>query len=133
MSKTCRKYLSSLGIAKIGRDGVKELKTKQPVFRIICEPFFLKLTGKYPICLGVHFIRSTKHHFDFNNATQIIADLFVSYGFVPDDDCDHLYIYPIPHDYIHAKNLPDLIPLCHQSLAYSYDKLTPGIYIKYLG
>lgn len=69
---------------------------------------------EYPIKIGFHFVRQTKHRFDFHNAVQIIADLMVAHDFIEDDDMDCF----IP------------VPLKKNGRWYSYDKENPGVYIK---
>lgn len=46
-----------------------------------------------PVSLEFTFIRSSLRRFDFINATQIICDLMVEYGYFPDDDS--VYICPV--------------------------------------
>ncbi len=67
-----------------------------------------------PYLVGMHFVRKSRHKFDFNNMTQIIQDEMVHNGWITDDNCDEMFP----------------IPLFKNNLAYTYDKLNPGVYIK---
>lgn len=49
--------------------------------------FLRMIRGKeYPLRLQFHYIRDTKKDFDFNNASQIVQDLMVEHGWLPDDN-----------------------------------------------
>lgn len=67
-----------------------------------------------PILVGMHFVRKSKHKFDFNNVTQTIQDEMVTHGWLSDDNCDIM--------------LP--LPLFINNSCYTHDKLNPGVYIK---
>jgi hypothetical protein len=64
--------------------------------------------------ISFHFVRATKHKFDFHNMVQIIADLLVAHDFIKDDDMDHF----IP------------MPFKVKGEWYTYDKENPGVWIK---
>ncbi len=72
----------------------------------------LSITGS--ILIGMHFVRKSRHKFDFNNVTQTVQDEMVKYEWLSDDNCDIM----IP------------IPLLKNNSFYTYDKLNPGVYIK---
>jgi hypothetical protein len=119
-SKTVVKYLRNLGIQQysLRRKEIKGYKIRPNLFEEFRSDWF-KLTGEgrpNPIVVGIHFVRGSKHKFDFHNATQIIADLLVAHDFIDDDDMDNF----IP------------IPLKHKGLWYSYDKDNPGVYLRVL-
>ena len=119
-SKTVVKYLRLLGIQRYSvRDKeVRGYKTRDNLFENTRSPWF-KLLGEGrpdPIVVGLHFIRGSKHKFDFHNATQIIADLMVAHDFISDDDMDSF----IP------------MPLKIKGKWYSYNKECPGVYISVL-
>jgi hypothetical protein len=67
-----------------------------------------------PYLIGMHFVRKSKHKFDFNNPCQTIQDEAVTYGYVEDDNTDEM----IP------------IPLNINGHWHTYDKVNPGVYIK---
>ena len=47
-----------------------------------------------PYFIGMYFIKSTKHRWDFVNPVQTIQDEMVKYEWIEDDDVKN--IYPIP-------------------------------------
>ena len=113
-SKTVRKYLQKQGIVKysVREKKVVDYKTRDNEFAKN-EKFFTQL-GKAPHKIGFHFVRGSKHKFDFHNAVQILADLMVAHGFIPEDDMDHFIPFPYKKE----------------KLWYSYDKTNPGVWIK---
>lgn len=117
MSKTVKKYLRSFGIQTFSsrKKEVKGYKTIPMTFPVE-ELRDLLLNKKYPIILGLHFVRGSKHKADFINACQILLDLMTAFDLIPDDDMDH--IFPIPFE------LEDKL--------YSYNKEKPGVWIKIL-
>ena len=116
-SKTVKEYLRTLGIMRFSssRKEVVKFARKDNDF-LLCKEYFDKYMVEKPHEIGFHFIRRTKHSFDFNNATQIIADLMTAHGFIEDDDMDNFLPYPMK---INGK-------------AYTYDKENPGVLIKIL-
>ena len=76
--------------------------------------FLAKTNGIEPIIIGFHFVRASKHKFDFGNACQIVQDLMVKHRWIKDDNMDFL----IP------------MPFLINGIWYSYNKLNPGVYIK---
>jgi len=116
-SPTVKKYLRGLGIQSFssGRGEVKGYVRRDNEF-LACKPFFDKHLTEKPFEIGFHFIRGTRHKFDFNNATQIIADLMTAHNFIEDDDMDNFLPYPLKID----------------GKAYSYDKENPGVLIMVL-
>ena len=114
-SKTVARYLRSLGIQHFSssRKIVKEYAaTDRPnVFR---ESFGDWVKPEGQVVIGFHFVRGSKHKFDFGNACQIIHDLMSAHDFIEDDNID--YLVPIPYK--------------KKGLWYTYDKENPGVYIK---
>jgi len=49
---------------------------------------------KLPLIVQLYFIRSTKQQFDFNNISQILADLMQEYGWINNDNLDNLIVIP---------------------------------------
>lgn len=115
-SKTVKKYLQKMGIQRFSSSKkiVIGYKTRQNEFAEILKDF--NFNYESPIVLGFHFVRSTKHKFDFHNAVQIVADLLVAHNFIEDDNMD--YFIPMPFK---MKNQ-----------WYSYNKENPGVYLKIL-
>lgn len=114
-SKQVRQYLQGLGVKKYStRHGVTGYKTRPNLFRDAITPY--GGLYDYPVILGMHFVRSSRRRFDFNNASQIICDLLAAHGFVEDDDCDHLYP----------------VPMWRNGGFYSLDKHAPGVWLAVL-
>ena len=57
---------------------------------------------KFPLYIGIYYIRKTQSRFDFDNATSTVMDLIVSNSWIEDDNCD--YVLPIPLGYHVDKN-----------------------------
>lgn len=119
-SKTVKKYLSNLGIQRYSclRKEVIGYKTKPNIFlnEVVPQIKILLQNREPPFEVGFHFVRGTKHKFDFNNANQLIADLLVAHGAIEDDNMD----YFIPYAFKMNNNF------------YSYDKENPGVWIRIL-
>jgi hypothetical protein len=116
-SKTVKNYLTDLGIQRYSasRKEVVGYKTKPNKFEELREIFNKALEGKEPpIEIGFHFVRKTKHKFDFNNANQIIADLLTAHGIIEDDNMDCFIPY--------AFKMNDKF--------YTIDKENPGVYLQ---
>jgi hypothetical protein len=116
-SKTVQNYLRSLGIQRYSSSKkiVVKYARKDNEFQK-CSAYFDKYLVEVPHEVGFHFIRGSKHRFDFNNASQILADLMTAHDFIEDDDMDNFLPYPMKID----------------GKAYSYDKENPGVLIKIL-
>jgi len=71
---------------------------------------FLKMVGdkSFPLRVKFRFVRGSRRKFDYVNPLQTVQDIMQKYGWIPDDDSDHLF------------------PLLE---GYSYDKQQPGVYI----
>ena len=81
------------------------------------QNFLDMIRGKvYPLFLEFHFVRATKAGWDFNNMSQLVCDMMVKAGWVPDDNVKILF--PVPP-------MPPLKP-------YSIDKKNPGVFIRVL-
>jgi len=116
-SKTVVKYLKSLGIKRYSskRKEVVHYINKKVVLPTYKKDWDKEIKNKkYPYLIGFHFIRGSKHKFDFHNAVQILADLFTAYDFIEDDNMD--YFIPLPY----KKN----------NKWYSYNKEKPGVWIR---
>lgn len=115
MSKTVKKYLRAHGIQTFSssKKTVTGFKTIPMTFPI--EELKEELKSKtWPLMVGMHFVRGSKRKFDYNNATQIVADLLTAFDIIPDDDSDHFYA----------------VPFIMNGTYYNYDKENPGVYIK---
>lgn len=108
-------YLRSFGISHYSssKKTVDYFKTKEPSFptKELRELF---KDSSFPTIIGFHFIRESKHRWDFHNAVQIVLDLLTALDIIPDDNMD----YVIPQClWINEKH-------------FSYDKENPGVIIK---
>jgi hypothetical protein len=114
MSKTVKKYLRSYGIQTFSsrRKEVKGYKTIPMTFPVE-ELRELLSDVEYPVVLGLHFVRGSRHKFDFHNACQIILDLFTAFEIIPDDNMD----YVIPRAFKIDDNY------------YSYEPKNPGVWV----
>lgn len=75
--------------------------------------------NKKPYIIGLHFVRASKHKFDFNNCNQTIADIIKkdkkkNWFWVEEDNMDEVIFVPFEID----------------GKLYSYNKENPGVYIK---
>jgi len=114
-SKTFAKYLRNLGIQHYSpsKKEVKEYKTRINIFRDIFEKNNWVKPDKQ-ILLGMHFVRATRHKFDFINAAQAPLDLMTAHDFIEDDNMD--WVVPVPFKM--------------NDKWYTYDKENPGVYIR---
>lgn len=117
-SKSVKKYLADLGIQRYSssRKEVVGYKTKPNIFERDIVPQILELLKdkEAPYEIGFHFVRKSRHSFDFNNANQLIADIMVAHNCLEDDNMD----YFIPY----AFKINDRF--------YSYNKENSGVWIK---
>lgn len=120
MSKTVRKYLQALGIKNysVSKKTVERYKTESRVniFDLSILPMREALRHEDPpYLIGLHFVRGTKHKFDFINTAQIIFDLLVAHTVIQDDSMEYLIPYALQ---ISGKY-------------FSYDKEDPGVIIEF--
>lgn len=115
-SKTVVKYLRFLGIQtySASKKEVKEYKdpSRLNIFRVICNTLIKEPI--YPVLIYTHFVRDSKRKCDFNNMTQILADLLTAHDFIPDDNMDYIYF----------------VPWLIDGEFYSVDKLQPGVWMR---
>ena len=82
--------------------------------------FKKKLAKKQkPYKIGFHFVRGSKHQYDFVNPVQTVQDLMVTYGWLEDDNVDIMLPFPLEY--------PE-----KSSQFSSYNKTEPGVYIEIL-
>lgn len=116
-SKTVKKYLSNLGIQTYSTSKKTVVGyVKRPNLFEQLRPEFEKLLKNQnpPFNVGLHFVRDSKRTFDFNNASQIIADLLVAHNIIEDDNMNYFLPYPLKIN----------------NQAYTIDKKNPGVYVK---
>lgn len=110
--KNSKQYVGS-GRLIMSKTVQKYLKEFEHQWKVIPDCF---KNSTYPVKVGLHFVRGTKHKFDFHNMVQGVADLMVKYSWIKDDNMDYFIPFPLEID----------------SKYYSYDKDNPGVYIKIL-
>lgn len=90
-------------------------KESQESFEFHREAFLEKLSKlEKPYKVGFHFIRNSKHKYDWVNPVQTIQDLMVEYEWIDDDNVEEMI--PIPFKVKGAYS--------------TYDKENPGVKIK---
>ena len=116
-SKTVQKYLRKHGIQhySCSKKTITTYKTIPMTFPVE-ELRSLFERAKYPIVIGMHFVRDSNRSFDFNNANSLIMDLLTAFDIIEDDNMDICYPQVLLIDGKH----------------YSVDKNNPGCYITIL-
>ena len=114
--KTVTKYLRALNIQNYSASkktvkGYRDVN-KPNLFKQAVGDYFKD--RKYPILLGLHFVRNSRRSFDMSNACHIIHDLLTAHGYIEDDNAKCL----IP------------FPLMLNGHWYSIDKKNPGTWLK---
>lgn len=66
-----------------------------------------------PYFIGFHFVRKSKHKYDFINPCQTVQDLMVQYGWIEDDNTTIMYPVPFKIDGRYE----------------TYNKDEPGVYV----
>jgi len=121
--KTVKEYLKkfnirSMDVNKNMYERVTVYKNKNNLFYREFFKYFNSLKEhpnfNYPIICKMHFVRGNNQRFDFNNMSQMIADMFTAHSFIKDDNMDFF--------------LP--IPLKMDNKWYSVDKDNPGVFIQ---
>lgn len=116
-SKTVTKYLRSLNIQSYSLKNKYIKEYKDPNRPNLFKEYFKNwIKPNNQVLLGFHFVRGSKHKFDFGNACQIIQDLMVAHDFIEDDNMNWL----IP------------FPLANKMDWFSYNKENPGVWVKLL-
>lgn len=115
-SKTVTKYLRSFNILQFSSSKkiVKYKRNCPNIFEEEFSKYFRDIDRTKPILVYFHFVRNSAHKFDFNNATQIISDLFTAHDFIEDDNMD--YFIPMPFKI--------------NGVWYTYSKASPGVWVK---
>lgn len=116
-SPTVNRYIRSLGIQNYSasRKQVKGYATRRNEF-LDTKSYFEKYLTVKPYKVGFHFVRGSRHKYDFNNANQIIADLMTAHDIIEDDDTTVFLPFPLEIDGKYD----------------SYSKENPGVFIKIL-
>lgn len=112
-SKSVQKYIRSFGIMSYSSKH-KTVKLVNKKSENLFAKYFEGVSFSNPLKIGFHFVRGTKHKFDFTNMVQIIADLFTAHGFIEDDNMDCFLPYPLEKE----------------NRYYSFDKNNPGVWLE---
>ena len=107
------KQRTAKGFMVMSKTVQKYLKEYEKHWTDIPDEFQSLVASNYPIVVGMHFIRGTKHRWDFHNMVQGVADLMVKHKWIPDDNVDFF--------------MPEAIEI--EGEFYGYDKDNPGVYI----
>ena len=74
-------------------------KATEQTFRDNKDKFHAMLEGKEkPYMVAFHFLRGTRHKWDFVNAVQTLQDLMVLYEYLEDDNTCEMYPVPLEID-----------------------------------
>lgn len=104
------------GRFSIESKAVKKYKSDTKKFWEENRKLFSSLISKQgtPLTIGFHFVRGTKHKYDWVNPLQTVQDLMVDYKWIEDDNTDVIIPFPLL--------------INNQFSSYSKDK--PGVWIK---
>ena len=114
-SKTVKAYLKAFGIKSFDsrKREVEYYKTIPMTFPLEdLQQFFKDLPVNAPVKVGFYFIRGSRHRADFQNLVQLLADLFVSFRLIEDDNMDYFLPFPLEIEgkyYHHDKESPGVI------------------------
>lgn len=73
-------------------DLVIKYKEQNNGYFVANKPLWKRISSKvdYPYLLAFYFVRSSNTRFDFDNAKQIILDMFRNHEYIPDDCSDYV-------------------------------------------
>lgn len=108
------KQRTAKGFMVMSKTVQKYLKANEEQWKAIPDEFRALTEEHFPIVVGMHFVRGTKHRWDFHNMVQGVADLMVKHGWIPDDNVDYF--------------IPQILWI--EDLHYSYNKENPGVFIE---
>lgn len=116
-SPSVNKYIRTLGIQtySASRKTVKGYVNKPNEF-LKTKEYFDKYLKEKPYKIGFHFVRGSKHKYDFHNATQLVADLMTAHDIIEDDDTTVFLPFPMEINGEYS----------------SYSKENPGVFIRVL-
>lgn len=83
------KQRTSKGFMIMSKTVQKYLKEFEHQWKVIPKEFQDLQPEDFPITVGFHFIRGTRHRWDFHNMVQGCSDLMVKHGWIPDDSMDY--------------------------------------------
>lgn len=95
----------------------KYIKDSEIGFKSNIAAFKLMLKNKSkPYKIGLHFVRKSRHKYDFHNVVQTVTDLMTKYEYIDDDNTTEILPFPLKVNGAYE----------------TYDKDNPGVYIKIL-
>ncbi len=87
-------------------------KNTRTYWSLLRKTFVEQCQGKTdPLILGIHFIRKTRHTWDFINPTETIQDEMSKHGWITDDNVE--FVFPVP--------------MLVDNKLWSYDPKAPGV------
>lgn len=103
------------GGAFVVSKSVRNYRKNSNEFWVRYRDEFLKLLKgrSKPYEIGFHFVKGTKHKFDWVNPLQTVQDLMVHHEWIEDDNVHELIPFPFQID----------------GAYHHYDSKTPGVYI----
>lgn len=113
-SKTVQKYLKYHGIKSysLRKREITPYSRKPVLFPFVPLKIMFQ-AFEPPYFVGFHFVRDSRRKADFQNIVQILADLFVAGGVIPDDDMTSFFP----------------VPLCKCGGWSSLSKANPGVFV----
>lgn len=78
------------------------------------DKFLEEIKDKDYLKIGLHFVRKSKHKYDWVNPVQTVQDLMVKYEWIEDDNMDIMVPAPFKMEKSYT----------------TYDKDNPGVWIK---
>ena len=113
-SKNSRSFNIAMRRSFVSKTAAKYMRDTKPYWLEYAEEFVNSLPERRPVSVGFHFVRKTRHRYDFINPLQTVQDLMVKYGWLEDDNMDIL----VPH------------PLKIDGTFTTLDPKNPGVYIQ---
>lgn len=112
-SKNNRRNFGRYSIAS--KATIEYIKATERIYKDNTNTFLELIKDKpKPYIIGLHFVRKSKHKWDFINPCQTVADILTKMNWIEDDNMDEVIFVPFK---INDKY-------------YTYDKDNPGVYIK---
>lgn len=91
--RKCNKTTKLKSVPQLRSSDLVQNYKKEKVGQFMAnKPLWLRISSKvdYPYLLAFYFIRATNSRFDFDNAKQIILDMFRASEYIPDDCADYV-------------------------------------------
>ena len=92
----------------------KYIKESKQYYLDYKDDFAKMAKNKNYLVIGLHFVRKSKHRYDWVNPVQTVQDLMVKYEWIKDDNVDIMVPYPLKVENNYT----------------TYDKNNPGVWIE---